>query len=243
MSALAWPAAKWSPQWPLRLPLQLPFWLPSRPAELRIDVDQRHEDIERELDAIERRMARAGDRLHGLEALPIGLPGFVFRHRVADGEHYVYAIDAASGRLAGYTVFNRLVEVDRRADRYLRAPHSKYRPAWQRRGIATAVHRWWLAAGNCMISGARLSPGAHALWLALARDHPLAYVRLRDRKLAWLSLREAAREREELGTRMILFGRGWDGDRLGVAAGVQPACAIPAWPGKPSRQDGNRFER
>jgi hypothetical protein len=197
--------------------------VPWQPAQLRIDVNQRHEDIERELEAIERRMARPGDRLHGLGTLPVGLPGFVFRYRVADGEHYVYAIDAASGRLAGYTVFNRLVEVDRRADRYLRAPHSKYRAAWQRRGIASAIHRWWLAAGNSMISGARLSAGAHALWLALARDHPLAYVSLRGRKLGYLPPHAVAPVHEELGTRMILFGRGWDADRLAGAAGIRLA--------------------
>lgn len=222
MSALAWPARGW----------------PLRPAQLRIDVDHRQEDIERELDAIERRMGRAGDSLHGLETLPVGLPGFVFRHRIADGEHYVYAIDAASGRLAGYTVFNRLVEIDRRADRYLRAPHSRYAPAWQRRGIATAVYRWWLGAGNCLISGARQSAGAHALWQALAREHPLAYASLRDRKLGYLPPHAFAQVREQLGTRMILLGKGWDADRLALAAGIRPACAAVERPVERGRRAG-----
>lgn len=198
------------------------------PLQLRIDVTHRHEDIERELAGLAERVA--GGRLHALDTLPIGLPGFVFRYRVADGEHYVYAVDAASGRLAGYTVFNRLVEIGRRADRYLRAPHSKYAAPWQRRGIATAVYRWWLAAGNCLISGARQSVGAHALWRSLARDHQLAFVRLGARKLAYLPADLPAPLREELGTRMILLGRGWDRERLAVAAGVLPVAGTPgAW--------------
>lgn len=193
------------------------------PMALRIDVSHRHEDIERELAALERRLTGI---LHALDTLPIGLPGIVFRHRVADGEHYVYAVDAASGRLAGYTVFNRLVEIDRRADRYLRAPHSKYAARWQRRGIATAVYRWWLAAGNCLISGARQSVGAHALWRSLAREHPLAYVSLDRRRLAYLPANVPAPVREELGTRMILLARGWDRERFATAAGVMPAAGM-----------------
>jgi len=35
-------------------------------------------------------------------------------------------MDVAARRLAGTTVFNRLVELNRRADRHLRSPHSRY---------------------------------------------------------------------------------------------------------------------
>lgn len=55
-------------------------------------------------------------------------------------------------------------ELSRRADPHLRGPHSRYRPDYQRRGTATAVYRWALGIGLCLISGPRHSRGAHALW-------------------------------------------------------------------------------
>src|SRR5690606_31500950 len=133
-------------------------------------------------------------------------PGLVFHYREADGEHYVYVEDPARRCLAGYTVFNRLVELDRRADRHLRAPHSKYAPGYQRRGIATALYRWWLASGRCLISGARQSPAANALWHSLAAHHGLVYVELREKVLRHLGLHIDERLRLELHTRMLLLG-------------------------------------
>jgi GNAT superfamily N-acetyltransferase len=67
--------------------------------------------------------------------------------READGELYVYIEDVRRDRLVGYTVFNRLVELSREADRHIRAPHSQYDPAYQRRGLASAVYRWALDQG------------------------------------------------------------------------------------------------
>lgn len=186
-----------------------------RPAELRIDVQRDPANLQAELDAIERRLHRKGDALHGLPMLDIRRPGFVFRHREADGEHYVYVEDIAQKRLAGYTVFNRLVEVDRRADRHLRAPHSRYAPDYQRCGLATAVYEWWLAAGRSLITGARQSPAANALWHSLARRHALFYVRLEDKRLRCLGDQVDEATRGDLHTRMILVGRGLD--RAGLA--------------------------
>lgn len=198
-------------------------WGLSRPAELRIDVAHPPDDLERELDELYRRMGRPGHRLHGLASVPVApgcFPGLVFRHREADGEHYVYAEDVQLRRLAGYTVFNRLVELDRRADRHLRAPHSKYAAAYQRKGIATAVYRWWLQGGNCLISGARQSPGAHALWQALARDRTLLHVALQDKTLRQQACGSAPRD--DFHTRMILLGDGWSVQRLVSSAGMLP---------------------
>lgn len=200
-------------------------WGWRRPAELRIDVVHRPDELDRELDDLYRRMQRPGHRLHGMASVPVApgaYPGLVFRHREADGEHYVYAEDVQLRRLAGYTVFNRLVELDRRADRHLRAPHSKYAPAYQRRGIATAVYRWWLHGGNCLISGARQSAGAHALWLALARERTLLYVALRDKALRQLAPSAAPCLGDDFHTRMVLLGEGWNAGRLVSGAGMLP---------------------
>ncbi|WP_292037786.1 N-acetyltransferase [Massilia sp. UBA6681] len=200
-------------------------WAWQRPAELRIDVVHRPDDLGRELDELYRRMQRPGHRLHGMATVPVApgeYPALVFRHREADGEHYVYAEDLQLRRLAGYTVFNRLVELDRRADRHLRAPHSKFAPPYQRKGIATAIYRWWLQGGNCLISGARQSAGAHALWLSLARRRELLYVTLRDKKLRQQAPGAAPCLGDDFHTRMILLGDGWSAERLASSTGMLP---------------------
>lgn len=189
--------------------------------ELRIDVQPQIEDIEGELETLHRRLHTPGDPLHGIPAVAAPLPGLVFRHREADGEHYVYVEDVARGRLAGYTVFNRLIEVDRRADRHVRAPHSKYARDYQGRGIATAVYELALEAGFCLISGARQSEGAHALWHSLARRHPLGFVSLQRKKLRYLGSDIGAEARDDLDTRMILLGRGWTLEHLRSRAGAE----------------------
>ena len=146
----------------------LPPWLRQR-MDLRIDVQVRPDALHADLADIHRRLNTPGDALYGIPEIGSPGPGLVFRYREADGEHYVYVEDVVRRQLAGYTVFNRLMEVGRRADPHLRAPHSKYALAYQRRGLATAVYEWGLGAGICLMSGARQSSGAHGLWRALSR--------------------------------------------------------------------------
>ncbi len=181
---------------------------------LRIDVQRPDESIESELDTLYRRLHTAADPLAACTARPGPRPGLVWRHREADGEHYVYVEDTARGCLAGYTVFNRLIEVDRRTDPHVRAPHSRYAPAYQRRGIATAVYEWGLGQGLCLVSGARQSAGAHALWLALGRRFQLGYVALRQRRMHYLGAEPAPALRDDLNTRLILLGGDWSLERL-----------------------------
>lgn len=191
--------------------------------ELRVDVQQRPDDIETELESLYERLCTLDDPLYRSRILGALPSGFVFRHREADGEHYLYVEDRVRRRLAGYTVFNRLIEVNRRVDRYVRAPHSKYAPEYQRQGLATAVYEFGLDAGFCLISGARQSPGAHALWHALARRHVLGFVSLREKRLHYLGAEVAEQDRDELETRMILLGKGWTLERLHRIAGAELA--------------------
>ncbi|SFC43987.1 hypothetical protein SAMN05216344_11765 [Polaromonas sp. OV174] len=148
-------------------------------------------------------------------------PATTSRHQVCSPDAHVELSLNSEGGLAGYTVFNRLVELERRADRYLRAPHSKYDPAYQRRGLATAVYRWGLDAGLCLMTGARQSPGAHALWHALARRYELGYVDLRSKTLRYLGPQVRPQVLDDLHTRMILLGQGWTMDGFCAAAGMR----------------------
>lgn len=198
--------------------------------ELRIDVQHGADEIQAELDSLYERLYAPGNPLHGISVYETDLPGIVFRYRQADGEHYVYVEDVVRRRLAGYTVFNRLIEVGKRADRYVRAPHSKYAQEYQRRGIATAVYEWGLERGLCLITGARQSTGANALWQALARHYPLGYVDVRNRSLRYLGESVCQSVHDDLHTRMILIGKGWSVDRLVTQAMRQPVVKrAPRW--------------
>ncbi len=203
-------------------PFSATLWL-ARIMELRIDVQLPASELEKELNALDRRMNQPGDILYGLPCIDINFPGLAFRYREADGEHYIYVEDLKRRRLAGYTVFNRLIELNRRQDKHLRATHSKYAPAYQRRGIASAIYRWWLDAGNCLISGARQSAGAHALWHSLNKHYDMIYVDLRNKTLCCLGREIGHRIREDLHTRMIMLGN--NRDLAGLARHIE--MAIP----------------
>ncbi|WP_293775660.1 N-acetyltransferase [uncultured Oxalicibacterium sp.] len=177
---------------------------------LRIDVELPPAEVERDLAALHQRMRRHGDALHDLPVLPIHYPHLRFRYREADGEHYIYVEDVERDCLAGVTVFNRLIELNRLQDRHLRATHSRYASAYQRRGIATLIYRWWLDQGHCLLSGARQSLAAHALWQKLATSYQLHYVDLRDKQLTLLGENIDQARRNDLHTRLLLLGRGLD---------------------------------
>lgn len=203
----------------LRIPFPVPPWR-ALLSELRIDVKLHPPDVEKELAGLYQRLSRPGDAFYRLPVICMHFHGLVMRYRVADGEHYVYVEDVARRRLAGYVVFNRLIELDRRADPHLRAPHARFSADYQRRGLATAIYRWWLEAGNTLISGARQSAGAHALWRSLSRHYELFHVDLRDKRLRYLGYTVNERTRRDLHTRIVLLGREWDRERLAEHAGM-----------------------
>ncbi|WP_226445923.1 N-acetyltransferase [Acidovorax radicis] len=204
--------ARWGLPWPRRGLA----WL--RPAELRIDVDPTAtRPLPQELDTLHGRLHTPGDRLYGLPRIPLPHAGFAMRYREADGEWYVYVEDLHANRLAGYTVFNRLIEVDRYADEHVRAPHSRYDTGYQRRGLASAVYRWALGRGLCLVSGARQSPGAHALWESLAREYDTGFVDLAQKPMGYVGPDVPGPAREALSVRRVMLGQGWTMERFAAA--------------------------
>ncbi len=197
-----------------------PAWL-RRGMELRIDVGPRAPDVlQADLARLHGRIHTPGGPLHGMASELLADPRFRLHHRAADGEWYVYVEDLQQARLAGTTVFNRLVEVGRRADPWVRAPHSQYDTPYRRRGLARAVYRRALDSGMCLLSGARQSDAAHALWQSLARDYPLRYVDLRHKRLRCLGDGVTAAVRDDLHTRMLLLAPGWSLRRFADATGM-----------------------
>lgn len=199
---------------------RIPF---CRPVELRVDVDSSTTDHDESLATIYERIHSPGDRLHGLPAFGLRDPHLKIRIREADGEFYAYVEDLQRQCLAGRTVFNRLVEVGRRGDRHLRSPHSRYLAQYQRRGIATAVYDWALGTGICLMTGARQSAGAHALWHSLARRYESGFADLRNKKLTYLGSHIGPGDLDRLQTRMFLLGRVWSLPQFCEAVGMQRA--------------------
>ena len=164
--------------------------------------------VERDLGLQQRDGFRASDLAEETNAEALPLPGLEFRLREADGEYFVYAIDPLRNRIVAYTVFNRLVEVDRHTDHHLRAPHAKVVDGYRRMGIASAIYRWWLDSGHSLMTGARQSAGAHGLWMALARDYELAAARIDTHKrVQQLPLPPPPGFFNALDTRLVLVGR------------------------------------
>ncbi|ANN73635.1 N-acetyltransferase [Bordetella bronchialis] len=172
---------------------------------MRVDVDLDPASLEAELDALYRRLCEKGE---GYAPVVATLPhlGLAVRRREADGESYLYVEDPRRRVLAGCTVFNRLVEVDRWTDRHVRSPHSRFRREYQRRGLARYLYARELDAGWCLVSGARQSAAAHALWLSLGTRYRLGYVALRGKSLACLGGGVDAAVLDDLSTRMMLWG-------------------------------------
>ena len=83
---------------------------------------------------------------------------------------------------------------------------------------------WALGRGFCLLSGARQSAGAHALWHALARRHALRWVALRARRMHDLGNAVPATQSAELDTRLLLLGHGWSLARLHARGLLQPAA-------------------
>ncbi len=191
----------------------------ARPLELRVDVSRPAQHVRDELLDLARRLARAAQ--HATAPPGMRLPdGFRARERQADGESYVYVEHLGSQRLVGYVAFQRLPEAGRRAATCVRLPHALFHPDFQRRGLGTAVYGGMLARGVSLVSGARQSPGAHALWQALGRRHALAHIQVGRRQLAYLGEHVPEHVRDDLQTRLLLLPIGWSITRFARHTGM-----------------------
>lgn len=191
-AALFWRVRRWRRWW----------------AELRIDVELPADALEDELARLYERWCKSGASLDDLDGIGASRLGLVFKARRADGEWFIYVIDPARRVLAAYIVLSRLVEVNRHADKQLRSPHAKVAQAYRRLGITSMVYRWWLDQGCNLMSGERQSAHAHQMWMSLARDYELVHVRLQDKQLHVVGAATTKAVLHELGTRLVLLGRG-----------------------------------
>lgn len=173
----------------------------ARITELRVDVIRPPQQVRDELHDLGCRLARPV-----LNATEAKLPeGFVARERHAAGDVFVYVEEVATARLVGYVAFQRLAEAGRRATDCVRLPHALFHPDFQRRGLGTAVYGAILARGIALVSGARQSRAAHALWQALGRQHTLGHVRLGRRQLTYLGPQVSESVLDDLQTRLLLL--------------------------------------
>lgn len=176
--------------------------------ELRIDVHLPEGRIAAELDALNLRARQLFSACQDVPALPGLPPRLAVKARQVDGAHFVYVVDVQTERIVACVTLNRLIEAHRKADLHFRAPHTKVLPQYRRQGIATALYRWWLAGGRCLMTGARQSPAARGLWLSMARHYRLTYVLLEHRRIHWLGDELSPDVLGQLNARAVLLGEG-----------------------------------
>ncbi|MDT4865606.1 hypothetical protein FQZ97_1004170 [compost metagenome] len=90
------------------------------------------------------------------------------------------------------------------------------------------MYEWALGQGFCLISGARQSQGANALWQSLAMRHRLEYIEIRDKRINFLGSQVDQVTRDNLQTRMLMLGSGRDVDswRRTVSQGGGSVSAV-----------------
>ncbi|MDX5445547.1 MAG: hypothetical protein LPJ87_05775 [Zoogloeaceae bacterium] len=174
---------------------------------MRLDVRVRNEDIDRELADMQARMERGPHALSKLPKADLRFPGVEFRVRHIAHEQRVFAIDSATGQLIGYSVFDVLPEGARRFRGSVRSVHSRYAAPYQGRGIASAVYSRVLSQGFVLVSGARQSRAAYALWKSLGRRTRLEIVRVSADAIEPLPISENDERFSDLDVRLRLGGQ------------------------------------
>lgn len=171
---------------------------------MRFDVRVSNAEIERDLADMQARMARGPHALSSLPRLDLRFPGVEFRVRTIGHEQRVYSVDARDGRLVGYSVFDILPEGSRRLHGSVRSVHSRYAQGYQGRGIATAIYSHVLAQGFVLVSGARQSRAAYALWKSLGRRTRFEIVRVSRELIEPLAISERDERFHDLDVRLRL---------------------------------------
>ncbi len=171
---------------------------------MRFDVRIGNEQIDQELAALQARMAHGRHALRNLPILDMSFPDIEFRVRKIAREQRVYAVDTQCQRLIGYSVFDILPEGSRRLHGKVRSVHSRYARDYQGRGIATALYTKVLSDGFVLVSGARQSCAAYALWKSLGRRMKFDIVRIGPENIEPLPISEQDQQFQDLDVRLQL---------------------------------------
>ena len=171
---------------------------------MRFDYCVNNEQIEQELASLQARMQRGRHALSNLPLMDMAFPDIEFRVRKIAREQRVYAIDTSSRLLVGYSVFDILPEGSRRLHGTVRSVHSRYAAAYQGRGIATALYTKVLTDGFVLVSGARQSRAAYALWKSLGRRMRFDVVKITPETIEPLKISERDNRFHDLDVRLQL---------------------------------------
>ncbi len=172
---------------------------------MRFDVRVSNKEIELELANLQARMASGRHALVNLPRMDMPFPDIEFRVRKIAREQRVYALDTGTGLLVGYSVFDILPEGSRRLHGTVRSVHSRYAAAYQGRGIATALYTKVLSDGFVLVSGARQSRAAYALWKSLGRRMRFNVVKVTPEAIEPLRISERDVRFHDLDVRLQLY--------------------------------------
>mgnify|MGYP001246863093 CR=1 FL=1 len=86
----------------------------------------------------------------------------------------------------------------------VRTPHSGLLERYQGRGIVKAIYRWFLDAGNILVTGDLQTPDSNALWRSLSRDYEVVFFNSRGEFIDNPTQKQATSK----DVRMALLGKG-----------------------------------
>ena len=86
----------------------------------------------------------------------------------------------------------------------VRTPHSGLNSKFHGRGIAKAVYKWFLDAGNILVTGDIQTPDSNALWRSLSKDYEVVFINDRGEFIDDITPKLA----QAKTTRMALLGKG-----------------------------------
>lgn len=138
--------------------------------------------------------------------------------RVEEHKHgfHVFVLDVSSDKPVGMVKFiNPLKDASPSAKSGLRTlgrlfkgkiftPHATIAKTHQNQGIVSAIYRWFLDAGNSLVSWDAQTRGGNILWRSLARSYPVFML-----DMDWNGkVKIMGKPRNNWDTRMLMLGKG-----------------------------------
>jgi hypothetical protein len=126
----------------------------------------------------------------------------------------VFPISTQGGAetIMGFVEFVWPEKLDQRRpwSKNVRTPHAGLQKEYQGRGIVKTIYRWFLDAGNILVTGGLQTPDSNALWRSLSRDYEVVFFNDQGEFIDHVTPKVA----QAKTTRMALLGKGQTRDDI-----------------------------
>jgi len=113
---------------------------------------------------------------------------------------------------AGYVVFEWPEKLGQKRGwaKNVRSPHSGFAPALRGKGVAKMIYKWFLDAGNILVTADRQTPASNVLWKSLASDYDVVFFNEKGEFIDSPTPEQA----QKRNVRMALLGKGQTKDDI-----------------------------